>query len=81
MLYQIKKLAQNGQITEAKMLAKDIVSCNTQMSKIKQFICLLKVVSLLIGSCASLNELRDAMANCAKSMILVSSKLDTRELA
>ena len=55
MLYQIKKLAQKGQITEAKMLAKDIVSCNTQMSKIKQFICLIKVVSLRIGSCASLN--------------------------
>ena len=81
MLTQIKKMAQKGQITGAKMLAKDIVRCKTQMSKLEQFIGQLNAVSLRIGSCASLNELGDAMANCAKAMTLVSSKLDTKKLS
>ena len=81
MLTQIKKMAQKGQITGAKMLAKDIVRCKTQMSKLEQFIGQLNAVSLRIGSCASLNELGDAMSNCAKAMTLVSSKLDTKKLA
>ena len=81
MLAQIKKMAQKGQITGAKMLAKDIVRSKNQQAKLEQFVGQLSAVSLRIGSCASLNELGDAMANCANAMTLVSSKLDTKKLA
>ena len=81
MLAQIKKMAENGQTTGAKMLAKDIVRSKNQQAKLEQFIGQLNAVSLRIGSCASLNELGDAMNNCAKAMTLVSSKLDTKKLA
>ena len=81
MLAQIKKMAEKGQTTGAKMLAKDIVRSKNQQAKLEQFIGQLSAVSLRIGSCASLNELGDAMANCAKAMTLVSSKLDTKKLA
>ena len=64
-----------------KMLAKDIVRSKNQQAKLEQFIGQLNAVSLRIGSCASLNELGDAMNNCAKAMTLVSSKLDTKKLA
>ena len=81
MLAQIKKMAEKGQTTGAKMLAKDIVRSKNQQAKLEQFIGQLNAVSLRIGSCASLNELGDAMNNCAKAMTLVSSKLDTKKLA
>ena len=81
MLQQIKKMAEKGQTTGAKMLAKDIVRSKNQQAKLEQFIGQLNAVSLRIGSCASLNELGDAMNNCAKAMTLVSSKLDTKKLA
>ena len=81
MLTQIKKMAEKGQTTGAKMLAKDIVRSKNQQAKLEQFIGQLNAVSLRIGSCASLNELGDAMSNCAKAMTLVSSKLDTKKLA
>ena len=81
MLTQIKKLAEKGQTTGAKMMAKDIVRCKAQKEKLEQFIGQLNAVALRIGSCSSLNELGDAMANCAKAMTLVSSKLDTKKLA
>ena len=81
MLTQIKKLAEKGQTTGAKMLAKDIVRCKTQKEKLEHFIGQLNAVVLRIGSCSSLNELGDAMANCAKAMTLVSSKLDTKKIA
>ena len=81
MLTQIKKMAEKGQTTGAKMLAKDIIRSKNQQAKLEQFIGQLNAVSLRIGSCASLNELGDAMNNCAKAMTLVSSKLDTKKLA
>ena len=81
MLTQIKKMAQKGQITGAKMLAKDIVRSKTQQAKLEQFVGQLNAVSMRIGSCASLNELGDAMSNCAKAMTLVSSKLDVKKIA
>ena len=81
MLAQIKKMAEKGQTTGAKMLAKDIVRAKNQIAKLEQFIGQLSAVSLRIGSCASLNELGEAMNNCAKAMTLVSSKLDTKKLA
>ena len=81
MLAQIKKMAQKGQTTGAKMLAKDIVRSKNQQAKLEQFVGQLSAVSLRIGSCASLNELGDAMSNCAKAMTLVSSKLDTKKIA
>ena len=81
MLAQIKKMAQKGQITGAKMLAKDIVRSKNQQAKLEQFVGQLNAVSMRISSCASLNELGDAMSNCAKAMTLVSSKLDTKKLA
>jgi charged multivesicular body protein 2A len=81
MLTQIKKMAEKGQTTGARMLAKDIVRCKTQMTKLEQFIGQLNAVSLRIGSCSSLNELGDAMTNCANAMTLVSSKLDAKKLA
>ena len=81
MLTQIKKLAEKGQTTGAKMMAKDIVRAKNQQQKLEQFVGQLNAVSLRIGSCASLNELGDAMANCAKAMTLVSSKLDAKKLA
>ena len=81
MLTQIKKMAEKGQTTGAKMLAKDIIRSKNQQAKLEQFIGQLSAVSLRIGSCASLNELGDAMTNCAKAMTLVSSKLDTKKLA
>ena len=81
MLAQIKKLAEKGQTTGVKMLAKDIVRCKTQKEKLEQFIGQLNAVALRIGSCSSLNELGDAMTNCANAMTLVSSKLDTKKLA
>ena len=81
MLTQIKKLAQKGQTDGAKMLAKDIVRAKNQQAKLEQFIGQLNAVSLRIGSCASINELGDAMANCAKAMTLVSSKLDAKKMA
>ena len=80
MLTQIKKLAEKGQTQGAKMLAKDIVRAKTQQAKLEQFIGQLNAVSLRIGSCASLNELGDAMANCAKAMTLVSAKLDPKKM-
>ncbi len=81
MLAQIKKMAQKGQTTGAKMLAKDIVRSKNQQAKLEQFVGQLNAVSLRIGSCASLNELGDAMSNCAKAMTMVSSKLDTKKIA
>ena len=81
MLTQIKKLAEKGQTTGAKMMAKDIVRCKAQKEKLEQFIGQLNAVALRIGSCSSLNELGDAMANCANAMTLVSSKLDTKKIA
>ena len=81
MLAQIKKMAEKGQTTGAKMLAKDIVRSKNQQAKLEQFVGQLNAVSLRIGSCSSLNELGDAMSNCAKAMTLVSSKLDTKKLA
>ena len=81
MLREIKKMAQKGQTTGAKMLAKDIVRSKNQQAKLEQFVGQLSAVSLRIGSCASLNELGDAMSNCAKAMTLVSSKLDTKKIA
>ena len=64
-----------------KMLAKDIVRAKNQQAKIEQAVGQLNAVSLRIGSCASLNELGDAMTNCAKAMSLVSSKLDAKKMA
>ena len=81
MLVQIKKLAEKGQTTGAKMMARDIVRSKSQQAKLEQFVGQLSAVSLRIGSCATLNELGDAMANCANAMILVSSKLDAKKLA
>ena len=81
MLTQIKKLAEKGQTTGAKMLAKDIVRAQKQQQKLEQFVGQLNAVSLRIGSCMTLNELGDAMANCANAMTLVSSKLDPKRLA
>ena len=81
MLVQIKKLAEKGQTTGAKMMARDIVRSKSQQAKLEQFIGQLSAVSLRIGSCATLNELGDAMANCANAMTLVSSKLDAKKLA
>ena len=81
MLAQIKKLAEKGQTAGAKMLAKDIVRAKNQQAKIEQAVGQLNAVSLRIGSCASLNELGDAMTNCAKAMSLVSSKLDAKKMA
>ena len=81
MLAQIKKLAEKGQTTGAKMMAKDIVRSKAQQAKLEQFVGQLNAVSLRIGSCSTLNELGDAMANCANAMTLVSSKLDAKKLA
>ena len=81
MLVQIKKLAEKGQTTGAKMMARDIVRSKSQQAKLEQFVGQLSAVSLRIGSCATLNELGDAMANCANAMTLVSSKLDAKKLA
>ena len=81
MLTQIKKLAEKGQTTGAKMLAKDIVRAKKQQQKLEQFVGQLNAVSLRIGSCMTLNELGDAMTNCASAMTLVSSKLDPKRLA
>ena len=81
MLAQIKKLAEKGQTQGAKMLAKDIVRAQNQQKKLEQFVGQLTAVSLRIGSCATLNELGDAMTNCANAMSLVSSKLDPKKLA
>ena len=80
MLTQIKKLAEKGQTTGAKMLAKDIVRAQKQQQKLEQFAGQLNAVSLRIGSCATLNELGDAMASCASAMSLVSSKLDPKKM-
>ena len=38
MLTEIKKMAQKGQTTGAKMLAKDIVLATNQMKKLEQFV-------------------------------------------
>ena len=81
MLVQIKKLAEKGQTTGAKMMARDIVRSKSQQAKLEQFVGQLSAVSLRIGSCATLNELGDAMANCANAMTVVSSKLDAKKLA
>jgi charged multivesicular body protein 2A len=81
MLVQIKKLAEKGQTTGAKMMARDIVRSKSQQAKLEQFVGQLSAVSLRIGSCATLNELGDAMANCASAMTMVSSKLDAKKLA
>ena len=81
MLVQIKKLAEKGQTTGAKMMARDIVRSKSQQAKLEQFVGQLSAVSLRIGSCATLNELGDAMANCANAMTLVSSKLDAKKLS
>ena len=80
MLTEIKKLAEKGQTAGAKMLAKDIVRAKKQKEKLDQFIGQLNAVSLRIGSCATLNELGDAMASCASAMSLVSSKLDPKKM-
>ena len=80
MLTEIKKMAQKGQVTGAKMLAKDIVRSTNQIKKLDQFCGQLNAVSMRISSCASLNELGDAMNNAAKAMTLVSNKLDTKKL-
>ena len=81
MLTQIKKLAESGKTTGAKMLAKDIIRSKNQQAKIEQCVGQLSAVSLRIGACASLNELSDAMTNCANAMTLVSSKLDAKKMA
>ena len=81
MLTNIRKLADKGQTTGAKMLAKDIVRTNNQIKKIDQFIGQLGAISLRISSCSTINELGDAMTSCANAMSLVSSKLDAGKLA
>ena len=80
MLMEIKKMAQKGQTTGAKMLAKDIVRATNQMAKIDQFVGQLSAVSMRISSCATLNQLGEAMNNAAQAMTLVSNKLDTQKL-
>ena len=80
MLAQIKKMAEKGQTTGAKMLAKDIVRSKNQQAKLEQFVGQLNAVSLRIGSFSSLNELGDAMSNCAKAMTLISSKLEAKKI-
>ena len=80
MLMEIKKMAQKGQTAGAKMLAKDIVRATNQMAKIDQFVGQLSAVSMRISSCATLNQLGEAMNNAAQAMTLVSNKLDTQKL-
>ena len=80
MLGEIKKMAQKGQTTGAKMLAKDIVRSTNQIKKLDQFVGQLTAVSMRIASCATLNELGDAMSNAAKAMTLVSNKLDPKKM-
>ncbi len=81
MLTEIKNMSKKGQIVGAKMLAKDIVRATNQSKKLEQFIGQLTAVSMRISSCASLNELQEAMNNAAKAMTTVSNKLDTKKLA
>ena len=80
MLQEVKKMAAKGQTTGAKMLAKDIVRATNQCKKLEQFIGQLTAVSLRISSCASLNELSEAMNAAAIAMTKVSNKLDTQKL-
>lgn len=81
MLQEIKKMAAKGQTTGAKMMAKDIVRATNQIKKLEQFCGQLTAVSMRISSCATLNELGDAMSNAARAMTLVSNKLDTKKLS
>jgi charged multivesicular body protein 2A len=81
MLIEIKKMATKGQTAGAKMMAKDIVRATNQSKKLEQFIGQLTAVSMRISSCASLNELQEAMKNAAKAITTVSNKLDTQKLA
>ena len=81
MLTEIKKMAAKGQTTGAKMMAKDIVRATNQIKKLEQFSGQLTAVSMRISSCATLNELGDAMNSAAKAMNLVSNKLDEKKLA
>ena len=80
MLQEIKKMAAKGQTTGAKMLAKDIVRATNQCKKIEQFVGQLTAVSMRISSCATLNELSNAMEAVATAMTKVSNKLDTQKL-
>ena len=80
MLGEIKKMAQKGQTTGAKMIAKDIVRSTNQIKKLDQFVGQLTAVSMRISSCSTLNELGDAMSNAAKAMTLVSNKLDPKKM-
>ena len=61
MLKKIKNMAQKGQTTGVKMLAKDIVHVANQIKKLEQFVEWLQAVSMRISSCSTLNELGDAM--------------------
>ena len=80
MLQEIKKMAAKGQTTGAKMLAKDIVRATNQCKKIEQFVGQLTAVSMRISSCATLNELSNAMEAAATAMTKASNKLDTQKL-
>ena len=81
MLQEIKKMAAKGQTTGAKMLAKDIVRATNQCKKLEQFVGQLTAVSMRISSCASLNELGNAMNSAATALCAVSNKLDTQKLS
>lgn len=62
------------------MLARDIVRVKGQLEKMTQFTGQLKAVSLRFGTISTLNELSNAMDECAKAMTTVSSKLDAGKL-
>ena len=81
MLKEIKKMAEKGQTIGAKMLAKDIVRATNQCKQIEQFVGELTAVSMRISSCASLNELGNAMNAAATALCTVSNKLDTKKLS
>ena len=51
-----------------------------QQIKLEQFVGQLSSVSIHISSCSTLNELGDDMNNAAKTITLVSNKLDTKKL-
>ena len=91
MLAEIKKMAMKGQHVililhinfiqgAAKQLARTIAQTTTQINKMTEFSGQLTAVSLRISAISSLNELGNAMEEAAKSLTLVSNKLDTQKL-
>ena len=96
MLTEIKKMAMKGQHVcnthtlyishinfiqgAAKQLARTIAQTTTQINKMTEFSGQLTAVSLRISAISSLNELGNAMEEAAKSLTLVSNKLDTQKL-